>query len=169
MTAQPNLSLHPDETILLQKSPDTKWPIQAAMAQIILMIFLCLLFIPRYTADLTTAVELFLLVTLVYGFFAFVILNFARRQIFYTLTTQRCIVTSTFILTKKNFIPYNRIADVNLNQNLIERCLGLARVVLYTQGDNKKTPKLVGMRFNDAEELFNRVNLILNKKSEDLV
>src|SRR3990167_6913445 len=120
MTAQPNLSLHPDETILLQKSPDTKWPIQAAMAQIILMIFLCLLFIPRYTADLTTAVELFLLVTLVYGFFAFVILNFARRQIFYTLTTQRCIVTSTFILTKKNFIPYNRIADVNLNQNLIE-------------------------------------------------
>lgn len=103
------------------------------------------------------------------AFFAFVILNFARRQIFYTLTNQRCIVTSTFILTKKNFIPYNRIADVNLNQNLIERCLGLARVVLYTQGDNKKTPKLVGMRFNDAEELFNRVNLILNKKSEDLV
>ena len=82
----------------------------------------------------------------------------------YVFTDQRCILVSGFIGTNQNIIPYNRIADVNINQTSFQALWGLTMVILDEQvGFGRKT-LIQGLSMNDAENITQVISKHITKK-----
>ena len=56
----------------------------------------------------------------------------------YTLTDSRIIVKTGVISTKKNYIPYSTIQDINTSQNIIERIFQIGTVSVFSAYDNNQ-------------------------------
>lgn len=56
----------------------------------------------------------------------------------YTLTDSRIIVKTGVISTKKNYIPYSTIQDINTSQNIIERIFQIGTVYVFSAYDNNQ-------------------------------
>ena len=56
----------------------------------------------------------------------------------YTLTDSRVIIKSGVLSTKRNYMPYATIQDVNTSQSIVARMLNVGSVSLYSAYDNNR-------------------------------
>lgn len=82
---------------------------------------------------LEVALSLLLPLLLGFGFIAFWIPKY-YASISYALTDEEIIVQRGVWWKKKNFVPYNRITNVNISQGPIARYFGLGKVSIQTAG-----------------------------------
>ena len=56
----------------------------------------------------------------------------------YTLTSSRIIIKSGVLSTKRNYMPYATIQDVNTSQNILQRLLNIGSVSVFSAYDNNQ-------------------------------
>ncbi|MFH1621853.1 MAG: PH domain-containing protein [Candidatus Omnitrophota bacterium] len=73
-----------------------------------------------------------------------------RKTYRYVVTNQRCIFEGGIVVRRLRNVPYHKITDVEINQNIIERVLGIFSLKIFTPGTGA-----VGMPgFEKAEIVF---------------
>jgi membrane protein YdbS with pleckstrin-like domain len=82
----------------------------------------------------------------------------------YIFTDQRCIIYSGFIGVNKRVIPYNRIADVNIQQGTVEALFKLSTVFIDEQAMNYSQGTWIGgLSINDADEITKIISQHITK------
>jgi uncharacterized membrane protein YdbT with pleckstrin-like domain len=78
----------------------------------------------------------------------------ALGQYRYVFTNQRCIISSGLVGKNKRIIPYNRIADVKIQQSTVEALMGLSSVFIDEQAMNiSRVAWIKGLAMEDAEQI----------------
>ena len=72
----------------------------------------------------------------------------------YTLTDSRVIIKSGVLSTKKNYMPYATIQDVNTSQSIVARMLNVGSVSLYSAYDNNQMELKNISRPSEVEEMI---------------
>lgn len=73
-----------------------------------------------------------------------------KKTFHYYVTDQRCVFEGGIIVRRIRSVPYHKITDVEINQNIIERSLGICSLKIFTPGTGS-----VGMPgFEKAEIIF---------------
>jgi len=68
----------------------------------------------------------------------------------YCITNQRCVFSGGIMVKRSRNVPYHKITDVEINQNIIERILGIYSLKIFTPGTGS-----VGLPgFEKAEIIF---------------
>lgn len=57
-----------------------------------------------------------------------------RETFQYYITNQRCIFEGGLMVRRKRSVPYHKITDVEVNQNIIDRILGIYSLKIFTAG-----------------------------------
>lgn len=74
----------------------------------------------------------------VFYFMILVIFSFyfrsLRKTFHYYITNQRCIFEGGIIVKRTRNVPFHKITDVEINQNIIERFFGLCSLKVFTPG-----------------------------------
>jgi len=65
-----------------------------------------------------------------------------RRSYHYYITNERVILEGGILLKKIKSVPYHKITDVSIFQNIIERMLGLSTVNVHTAGTGVQIPEI---------------------------
>jgi len=97
--------------------------------------------------------------------------SYLRRTYTYYITNQRCIFHGGIIRRIKRSIPYHKITDVEMSQNIIERILGISSLNLFTPGTGSMMASPFGgqraeisfVGLKDNETPANTINEILRK------
>lgn len=94
------------------------------------------------------------ILTLVFYFMLFIIVPFyysSLRETFqYYITNQRCIFEGGIIVKRTRSVPFHKITDIEINQNIIERFFGLCSLKIFTPG----TGSAGAVGFEQAEIKF---------------
>lgn len=73
-----------------------------------------------------------------------------KNTFHYYITNQRCVFEGGIIVSRLRSVPYHKVTDVEINQNIIERMIGLCSLKVFTPGTGS-----VGMPgFEKAEIIF---------------
>ena len=83
----------------------------------------------RYAAIAFFIVILFIIIYIIWQ-----LLGWYSKE--YTLTDSRIIIKSGVLSSKKNYMPYATIQDINTSQNIIERLFGIGSISLFSAYDN---------------------------------
>ena len=83
-----------------------------------------------------TAIALFVIIFILILYIIWQLLSW--YSISYTLTDRRIIVKKGLLNTKKSYMPYNTIQDINTSQNIIERLLNIGTVSIFSAYDNNQ-------------------------------
>lgn len=59
---------------------------------------------------------------------------YLRRTYVYYVTNQRCIFHGGILRRVQRSVPYHKITDVEMSQNIIERALGISSLKIFTPG-----------------------------------
>jgi uncharacterized membrane protein YdbT with pleckstrin-like domain len=112
-----------------------------------------------------------LVVALVALALALVYCDFLRRTYVYFVTDQRCVFHGGILQRVERSIPYHKVTDVEMSQNIVERLLGISSVKIFTPGTGSMTTSsfggqraeisFVGLRDNEAPAAT--INEILRK------
>lgn len=78
------------------------------------------------TVAIIVAPSLFLLL-LIYNIYL-------RRTYVYYVTNQRCVFHGGILRRVERSVPYHKITDVEMSQNIIERILGISSLKIFTPG-----------------------------------
>lgn len=81
-----------------------------------------------------TAIGLFVIILIIVIYIIWQLV--AWNSIEYTLTDSRVIVKSGVLSTKKNYMPYATIQDVNTSQNIIAKLFNVGSVSIFSAYDN---------------------------------
>jgi uncharacterized membrane protein YdbT with pleckstrin-like domain len=87
----------------------------------------------------------------------------------YCITNQRCIFEGGIIIRRKRSVPYHKITDVEINQNIIERGLGISSLKVFTPGTGSagmpgfEKAEIAFYGLKDAEMPANIIQNILKK------
>tara|TARA_B100000929_G_C15494267_1_gene415495 strand:- start:858 stop:2216 length:1359 start_codon:yes stop_codon:yes gene_type:complete len=81
-----------------------------------------------------------------------------RKTYVYYITNQRCVFQGGIIKKIRRSIPYNKITDVEISQNIAERLLGITSINIHTasMGTHKSEISFVGLK--DAETPLTDIN-----------
>lgn len=95
----------------------------------------------------------YIIIALIYGLFIFPItlLNFYYFK--YLLTQKELIIHSGILSKKQRNIPLERIQNVNITQNFIQRIFGISKVQLETAGDANAEGILDSVKTDRANEI----------------
>ncbi|WP_405304836.1 PH domain-containing protein [Methanobrevibacter sp.] len=85
----------------------------------------------RYAAIAFFVVILFIIIYIIWQ-----LLGWYSKE--YTLTDSRVIIKSGVLSTKKNYMPYARIQDINTSQSIIARLFGIGSINLFSAYDNNQ-------------------------------
>ena len=100
----------------------------------------------------------------------FIYCIYLRRTYRYTLTNRRVIFSGGILRYVRHSVPYHKITDVEMSQNIIERMLGISSLGIYTPGTGSmssggsgRQPEIafVGLKNNEAPS--ETINSILSK------
>ena len=94
------------------------------------------------------------------GAFAYSV--FTRRTYRYYITDQRCVFTGGILIRIKHSIPYHKITDIEVSQNIIERAVGLSSVNIYTPSSSGAQTKSPEIRFSGLKDSETPASLILS-------
>ena len=72
----------------------------------------------------------------------------------YTLTDSRVMIKSGVLSTKKNYMPYATIQDVNTSQSIVARMLNVGSVSLYSAYDNNQMELKNISKPSEVEEMI---------------
>lgn len=77
----------------------------------------------------------------------------------YTLTNHRIIAKKGVLNTKKTYMPYRSIQDIDLSQNIIEKILNIGTITAYSAYDNNSMVIANISNPGEVEDiLFNQIN-----------
>ena len=65
-----------------------------------------------------------------------------RRSYYYYITNERVILEGGILLKKIKSVPYHKITDVSIFQNIIERALDISTVNIHTAGTGVQIPEI---------------------------
>jgi len=60
--------------------------------------------------------------------------GYLRRTYIYYVTNQRCVFHGGILRRIERSVPYHKITDVEMSQNIIERILGISSLKIFTPG-----------------------------------
>jgi len=83
-----------------------------------------------------------------------------RRSYHYYITNERVILEGGILLKKIKSVPYHKITDVSIYQNIIERMLGLSTLNVHTAGTGMQMPEI---RFFGLDEPEKTQAIIVNE------
>ena len=100
---------------------------------------------------------------------ALVYCRYLRRTYAYYITDQRCVFKGGIIRRVQHLIPYHKVTDIEMSQNIIERVLGISTLNIFTPGTSsrgdssfqKAEISFVGLK--DNESPAETINGILRK------
>ena len=84
------------------------------------------------TSYLAIAVFVIILINVIYIIWQLI----GWYSIEYTLTDSKIIIKSGVISTKKNYMPYATIQDINTSQNILEKIFNIGSVAVFSAYDN---------------------------------
>ena len=97
---------------------------------------------------------------LVFGYSYFSLL---RRTYLYSMTDQRCVFEGGILLRIERSVPYHKITDVQVSQNLLEQFLGISTLSIFTPGTGTMQAEIAFVGLADAHEPAAIVNGQLTK------
>ena len=65
-----------------------------------------------------------------------------RRSYHYYITNERIILEGGILLKKIKSVPYHKVTDVSIYQNIIERALGISTLNIHTAGTGVQIPEI---------------------------
>lgn len=65
---------------------------------------------------------------------ALIYCSYLRRTYVYYVTNQRCVFHGGILRRIERSIPYHKITDVEMSQNIIERIIGISSLKIFTPG-----------------------------------
>lgn len=83
-----------------------------------------------------TSIALFMVILIIILYMIWQIIGWNAKE--YILTDSKIIVKSGVILTRKNYMPYSTIQDVNTSQNILERLFNVGSVSVFSAYDNNQ-------------------------------
>ncbi len=66
--------------------------------------------------------------------FGFIYCSYLRSTYKYYITNNRCVFCGGIIRRVKRSVPYHKITDVEMSQNIIERMIGISTLNIFTPG-----------------------------------
>ena len=136
---KPKIMLHDGEKVLFEEKPSERYFKILFFSRVWHSIYTCIILAIAISwgyykmigdnpniilYGIILAIVLFIVSTLLTYFISRASMN----RHWYFLTNQRIILYSGFISISKKYIPYSRVADVNITQDLFHRLFGLSRV-----------------------------------------
>jgi putative membrane protein len=96
---------------------------------------------------------IYIVIALIYGLFVFpvTLLNFYYFK--YLLTNKELVIHSGILSKKQRNIPLERIQNVNITQNFIQRIFGISKVQIETAGDASAEGVLDSVKTSRANEI----------------
>lgn len=94
--------------------------------------------ISRINLPLTryTAIAFFVIILIIIIYIIWQLVGWYSRE--YILTESKIIIKSGVLSTKKNYMPYATIQDINTSQSIIARLFGVGTISLFSAYDNNK-------------------------------
>lgn len=106
---------------------------------------------------------------LVYIIPAFIYCVYLRRTYVYTITNRRCFFRGGILRRVQHSVPFHKITDVEMSQNILERMLGISSLGIYTPGTGSvgpnskcRTPEIAFVGLKDNETPAEIINKILS-------
>ncbi len=97
---------------------------------------------------------------------------YLRRTYVYYVTNQRCVFHGGILRRVERSIPYHKVTDVEMSQNIVERILGMSRLNIFTPGTASTYGSYPGggqraeisfVALRDSETPANTINEILSR------
>ena len=105
-----------------------------------------------------TTLIIFLIIFILLLYILFKIISWYSTK--YTLTDSRIIVKKGLLYTRKNYMFYSSIQDINSSQSLFARICGVATISVYSAFDNNQIELKNISKSSQVEEIiFNQMNL----------
>lgn len=94
--------------------------------------------ISRINVSLTkyTAIAFFIIILFIIIYIIWQLLGWYSKE--YTLTDSRVIIKSGVLSSKKNYMPYATIQDINASQSIIAKIFGVGSIYLFSAYDNNQ-------------------------------
>ena len=103
-----------------------------------------------------TAIAIFVIILIIILYIIWQLLSWYAME--YTLTDSRIIIKSGLLSTKKTYMPYATIQDVNTSQNILERLFNVGSVSVFSAYDNNEMELKNISNPSEAEEIiFSRI------------
>ena len=102
-----------------------------------------------YTDDYFLNFILFFIILLVVAFAYQIAL---LRSYTFHITNERVILFGGILLRKIKNVPYHKITDVSITQNIIERMLGISTLNVHTAGTGAQRPEIRFFGIRDPEK-----------------
>lgn len=156
------------ERILYQTKPNMLLGCKKAIYGIVLLIIILMIspmairFIGHMQVHLISQVQLPLTRYTAVAFFVIILINVIYiiwqlvgwYSMEYTLTETKVIVKSGVISTKKNYMPYATIQDINTTQGIVARMFNVGSVSLFSAYDNNQMELKNIYKPSEAEEII---------------
>ena len=84
--------------------------------------------------------------------------HYLRKTFVYYITNKRCVFQGGIIKKIRRSIPYNKITDIEISQNLAERLLGITRINIHTASMGTNKSEISFFALKDAETPFTYIN-----------
>ena len=102
------------------------------------------------------AIALFVVILIIIMYIIWQLLKWYSME--YTLTDSRIIIKSGLLSTKKTYMPYSTIQDVNTSQNILGRLFNVGSVSVFSAYDNNEMELKNISNPTEAEEIiFSRI------------
>ncbi len=108
-----------------------------------------------------TAIALFVVILIIVLYIIWQLISW--HSIEYTLTDSRIIIKSGVLSTKKTYMPYATIQDVNTSQNILARLFNVGSVSIFSAYDNNEMELKNISNPSEAEEII--FSKIVNPRS----
>ncbi len=87
---------------------------------------------------------------------SFIYQIFLRRSYHYYITNERVIFQGGILLRQIKNVPYHKVTDVSIYQNIIERIIGISTLNVHTAGTGVQMPEIrfVGLYNPEKPHMF---------------
>jgi uncharacterized membrane protein YdbT with pleckstrin-like domain len=95
--------------------------------------------------------------------------SYLRRTYIYYITNRRCVFRGGILRRVQHSVPYHKVTDVEMSQNIIERMLGISSLGIYTPGTGSmsqgglRKPEIACIGLKDNETPAETISGILSK------
>ena len=141
-----------NERIIYQTKPNMLFGCKKAIFGIVLLILVLMIsprviqfigemqvyLISRIDLPLTryAAIAFFVIILCIVVYIIWQLVGWYSKE--YTLTESRIIIKSGVLSTKKNYMPYARVQDINTSQSFIAKMFGIGSIYLFSAYDNNQ-------------------------------
>lgn len=163
MRKKPDINLYFQEKLLLTCIRNDRFAIYqliklmiATLPLLIIILLFSINFLKIFNIDANVfyyAVSgFFLIIFIIY----YLLSSYINKAYCYFFTDQRCVICFDFFIHDQKIVLYDRIFSLEIKQNLLESCLGIASIYINTQ--NPCFLCLTGLLKSQAEHIIAIIN-----------